>query len=284
MANISELLFTATQELRENGVPDARRDAGSLLAHAIGRDHTFLITRPEAIVSADDEQSFRQLVQQRGRGEPVQYLIGKQEFFGRDFAVTSAVLIPRPETELLVETALELISGNGEATLVCDVGTGSGCIAVSLLCERTRLAGVATDVSAEALAVAKRNAGVHGVAERLNLVLSDCLAAFKARAIFDLVVSNPPYVAENHIAGLQREVRDFEPRSALTPGGDGLSIIRRLLIEGQSAVKPGGHLLLEIGFDQHEKVAAMVQTSAWKLLDIHKDLRGIPRTVALKRI
>jgi len=195
------------------------------------------------------------------------------------------VLIPRPETELLVENALELLKGvNGP--LLCDVGTGSGCVAVTLLHERGDARGFALDLSPAALAFAARNAARHGVHERLRLLVSDCFDALRSDEYremrFDLVASNPPYVAESDIEGLQKEVREHEPRVALTPGGDGLAVIRRLVAEAPEFLKPGGHLLIEIGFDQHEQVAALINPTVWTLLDIYKDLQGIPRTVALR--
>jgi release factor glutamine methyltransferase len=196
--------------------------------------------------------------------------------------VTPAVLIPRPETELLVETALELLGGD-DAPVVCDVGTGSGCVVVSLLHERADARGVALDISPDALAVAARNAARHGVAARVEFFVSDCFGALAPPARgFSLVASNPPYVAESEVEGLQREVRDHEPRVALTPGGDGLSVVRRLLLEAPRHLRPRGHLVFEIGFGQHEAVRALVDARVWTLLDIRRDLQGIPRTVALR--
>jgi release factor glutamine methyltransferase len=195
------------------------------------------------------------------------------------------VLIPRPETELLVEEALKLLKGS-DAPLLCDVGTGSGCIAVALLHEREDARGFALDLSPAALAFAARNAARHGVDERLRLLVSDCFEALRGGAHggvrFDLVASNPPYIAESDIDGLQKEVREHEPRLALTPGGDGLAVIRRLLAEAPAFLKPGGHLLIEIGFGQHEQVASLFDPAVWTLLDIHRDLQGIPRTAALR--
>ena len=158
--------------------------------------------------------------------------------------------------------------------------------AVALLHERGDASGYALDVSTAALAVAARNAARHGVGERLRLLVSDCFDALRSGEHeglrFDLVASNPPYVVEADLEGLQKEVREHEPRVALTPGGDGLAVIRRLVAEAPQFLKPGGHLLLEIGFDQHERVAALIDPTVWTLLDIHRDLQGIPRTVALK--
>ncbi|HET8781668.1 MAG TPA: HemK/PrmC family methyltransferase, partial [Pyrinomonadaceae bacterium] len=161
--------------------------------------------------------------------------------------------------------------------------TGSGCIAVTLLCERSDARAVAVDVSEAALAVAADNARRHGVSERAELKISDCFDAVGQTA-FDLVVSNPPYVSSDALAGLQREVRDHEPLVALSPGGDGLSVIRRLLAEGVAFLKPGGHLIMEIGFDQGEKVQRLVNPGAWQLMEIRPDLQSIPRIVVVRRV
>ncbi|HEX8719597.1 MAG TPA: peptide chain release factor N(5)-glutamine methyltransferase [Pyrinomonadaceae bacterium] len=280
------LLYAATR-LREAGLAEPRREANSLLAHATGRDHAFLITHADDALTAEQLSAFREGVARRAAGEPFQYIAGRQEFYGLEFEVNPDVLIPRPETELLVETALGLLEG-AESPSLCDVGTGSGCIAVALLHELGGARGHALDVSPAALAVAARNAARHGVEGRLRLLVSDCFDALGGAegggVRFDLVASNPPYVAEAQLVGLQREVREHEPRVALTPGGDGLSVIRRLVAEAPRFLKPGGHLLLEIGFDQHERVAALVDPAVWALLDIHKDLQGIPRTVALRLV
>jgi release factor glutamine methyltransferase len=284
---IAEALGEAAAALSAAGVAEPRREAGSLLAHALARDSAFLITHSDDELSAEQRSAFRAAVARRAAGEPFQYIAGRQEFYGLEFEVSAAVLIPRPETELLVETALELLKGE-EAPLVCDVGTGSGCIAVALLHERRDARGFALDISVAALEVAARNAARHGVSGRLRLLVSDCFDALRAEedegVRFDLVASNPPYVAERDLAGLQREVREHEPHVALTPGGDGLSVIRRLIKEAPDFLKPGGHLLLEIGFDQHERVRALIDPEVWTLLDIQRDLQGIPRTVALKLV
>ncbi len=281
--SIAQALVEAAQSLRLAGVPEAGREAASLLAHIISRDHAYLIAHAEELLADSDAGRFREFVERRAAGEPLQYITGRQEFYGLDFEVTPDVLIPRPETELLVEEALELLKGT-DAPLVCDVGTGSGCIAVTLLHERKDAGGVALDVSKAALAVAARNAARHGVGERLRLLVSDCFDALRKEGgeRFDLIASNPPYVAEGEMETLQREVRDYEPRGALTPGGDGLSIVRRLISEAPQFLKPGGHLLIEIGYGQHERVRPLIDPRTWDLLGIREDLQGIPRTVALR--
>jgi release factor glutamine methyltransferase len=286
---IAEALKEAADALRAAGMADARPDARTLLSHTLARDHAFLIAHSDDELAPPAAALFRERVRRRAAGEPVQYITGRQEFYGLEFEVGPAVLIPRPETELLVETALALLRETDAPPLVCDVGTGSGCIPVALLHERRDARACALDISPDALAVAARNAARHDVAERLTLLVSDCFAALdpsRAQA-FNLITSNPPYVTENDFANLQREVRDHEPRIALTPGnddgGDGLSIIRRLFAEAPRFLAEGGHLLCEIGYDQHEAVARLIDESVWTLLDIRRDLQGIPRIVVLRR-
>jgi release factor glutamine methyltransferase len=278
---IARALREATNVLRVASVEEPRREAATLLAATIARDRAFLIAHSDDALAPDHFKLFREHVLRRAAGEPTQYVTGQQEFYGLDFEVSPSVLIPRPETELLVETALELLRDVREPRL-CDVGTGSGCVAVALLHERADARAVAVDISADALRVAARNAARHSVAGRLALVASDCFDALDASHKFDLVASNPPYVTETDLAVLQREVREHEPRAALTPGGDGLSIIRRLLEDAPRFLREGGCLVFEIGYDQHEAVRRLIDAGVWKLIDIHKDLQGIPRTVALR--
>ncbi len=278
--SIAEALLQSSQVLRKAGVPESRREAASLLEHVIKKDRTFLISHAEDYLSPNEIDAFRNAIQRRSRGEPLQYIIGTQDFFGLTFKVSPAVLIPRPETELLVESALEFTN---QDSIICDVGTGSGCIAITLLCERPGASGVAIDVSEAALEVAKENAAEMKVDDRLTFSVSDLFDQIPdGFAPFDLIVSNPPYVAGDVIAGLQREVKDYEPQVALTPGPDGLSIIRRLIVEAPSYLRKDGHMLLEIGFDQSEAVRELTEQSRFQLLDIRPDLQGIPRIVVLK--
>jgi len=212
----------------------------------------------------------------------LQYITGHQAFFNLDFEVTRNVLIPRPETELLVEIALDLLPTADEFFL-CDVGTGSGCIAITILHERPSARALGIDISLPALQVAQKNATRHGVAGRFRLVASDGFSPLNTVRSFSMIVSNPPYVAEAAFPGLQREVREHEPRTALLAGADGLSVIRRLLEEAQHYLVEHGYFLFEIGFDQHDAVERLIDTRLWEVLDIHKDLQRIPRTVALRK-
>ena len=273
---IADSLREATSLLRAADVPEARREAGSLLSFVIGRDRTFLISHAEDPIDEQDQVRFREAVARRAAGEPLQYITGVQDFFGREFRVTTDTLIPRPETELLVEAALEVIV---EGASICDVGTGSGCIAVTLLCERTDARAVAVDISEAALGVAAENARRLGVSDRIRFEVSDCFES--VNGAFDLIVSNPPYVSADALPGLQREVRDHEPLVALSPGEDGLSVIRRLLTDAPRFLKKSGYLIMEIGFDQGEKVREIIDPNVWHLIEIRPDLQCIPRIVVL---
>lgn len=279
---IGEAIQEAARILREMGIPEARREAGSLLSFVLARDRTFLISHSDEQLSVDDFKRYRDLVERRSLGEPLQYITGSQDFYGRSFHVSPDVLIPRPETELLVEAALALL-GNNDAHF-CDVGSGSGCIAVTLLCERLELRGMALDISAGALDITRQNAIRWNVENRLSLEVSDCFDALEPDdSQFELVVSNPPYVSANAVPGLQREVKDHEPMIALSPGPDGLAVIRRLLHETPRFLRKDGFLLLEIGFDQGAAFERLVDPSSFRLVEIRPDLQGIPRIVILQK-
>ncbi|HEX9545208.1 MAG TPA: peptide chain release factor N(5)-glutamine methyltransferase [Pyrinomonadaceae bacterium] len=282
--SIAEAILHGANRLRKAGVPEERREAGSLLMYVLDRDHTHILAHAEDELTDEQVEKFSESLDARALSRPLQYITGRQEFFGLEFEVNSDVLIPRPETELLVEAALSIVSAN-ETPFICDVGTGSGCIVVTLLHKLPGARGTALDISAAALAVAERNATRHGVQERLSFVTSDCFAGLGPDfgSGFDLIVSNPPYVAERAVAGLQREVRDFEPRIALIAGEDGLSVIRRLLVESSDYLKSGGCLIFEMGFDQHDAVRQHIDENAWELVEIYDDLQGIPRIVALMK-
>lgn len=289
--SIAEAILHGANKLRQAGVSEARREAGALVAHVLVRDRSFILSHAEDAIEPEQLAQLHDQIQRRARGEPLQYITGRQEFFGLDFEVTSDVLIPRPETELLVETALNLIGRRDAASFICDVGTGSGCVAITLLHElratpATRA--VAIDISPAAIAVAKRNAARHSVLDEIDFVISDCFTSLELRSVhrpaFDLIVSNPPYVEEGALADLQREVRDYEPKLALAAGVDGLMIIRRLLLDSGAFLKTGGHLLFEIGFNQSAAVEQLIDQNKWRLHDIYKDLQGIPRTVALQKL
>jgi release factor glutamine methyltransferase len=282
--SIAKALMDAAQLLRKAGVGEPRREAGSLLSSVLGKDRTFLISHVEDLLDDDSLIQFQKSIERRADGEPLQYITGVQDFFGREFRVTPDVLIPRPETELLVEAALEIVGRTGITPSICDVGTGSGCIAITLLCEIGSARAVALDRSAAAIEIAKLNAQNLSVSERMEFAVSDCFDSLDPhRQRFGLIVSNPPYVNAAMIEGLQREVRDHEPLIALSPGPDGLALIQRLLAEAPPFIENDGHMIIEIGFDQGDAVRELVDDQAWQLLEIRPDLQGIPRIVVLAK-
>ena len=278
--SISKAILEGAEGLRAAGVAEARRESGSLLAHAIGRDRTFVVTHADELLETTAILAFRRLIGRRAAGEPLQYLTGHQEFFKLDFEVTSDVLIPRPETELIVEIGLELLKGNADP-LIADIGTGSGCVAISLLHELSGARAIATDISPRALQIAQRNADRHGVTDRLTVIESDCFAKVDLDRPFSLIASNPPYIRDGVMETLQREV-GYEPRTALAGGPDGLDIVRRLLREASPFLRPGGHFVFEIGFGQNALVEQLINQDVWELTEMRPDLQGIARAVVLR--
>jgi release factor glutamine methyltransferase len=275
MAQASDVLFQV-------GIEDARRNAGSLLGHVLGRDPAFLLAHSEELLTDEQALMFQNCIARRAAGEPQQYITGHQEFYKLDFEVTPDVLIPRPETEAIVEATLQVLKDE-RAPYLADIGTGSGCIAISILKERNDALAVATDTSAAALAIASRNAQLHGVNDRLKLIESDLLTELEAREQFFLLASNPPYVADDDWASLPREVRNYEPRRALTSGADGLTVIRRLLLDTPQYLRAGGHLVFEIGFGQEQPVRDLIDSGVWQLTEVRRDLQGVPRTILLQK-
>lgn len=280
MANLDEILREAGDRLEEHGVADARREAASLLEFTLSRNKTFLYSHPEYELSNDEESRYRSFVERRAGREPFQYIVGRQEFCGLELEVTPDVLIPRPETEMLVERAVGILSGM-DAPRFCEVGVGSGCIAVSILHQVQGTSAVGLEISPAALQVARRNAETNGVEDRLELRESDVFSALEGEK-FDLVVSNPPYVRVADIGSLQPEVRDFEPHTSLTDGGDGVSIIRRIIEGAPDVLQPGGGVLIEIGFDQGYPVGKMFRPEIWDRIEIVPDFQGIPRMASAR--
>lgn len=281
---LHDLVEAARIELLKAGVKadEARLDSELIARHVFGWDRArFIVSRrhvvPEATVRAIDA-----LVRRRARREPLAYIVGEKEFWGRPFTVGPGVLIPRPETELVIETVLSLAMANVGTGRFVDVGTGSGCLAVTLALERPGWSGWATDIEAGALAIARANAARHGVGDRLAFVEGDLLAGTPAAV--DLIVSNPPYAAIPDKPSLQPEVRDWEPPTALFGGEDGLDTIRRLVAAAVPALRPGGWLVFEIGAGQSAAVESLVQQRPeFANLAITADLQGIPRTVRVRR-
>jgi release factor glutamine methyltransferase len=287
---LRQTLRAGLQKLLEHQVPSAQLAAELLLMHALACDRTFLYTNPEKEIPREIADRYFALVAERSTGKPTQYITGHQEFWGLDFVVTPDVLIPRPETEHVVETVLAILARAGRAKderlRIADVGTGSGCIALALASELPRAIVFGADISRMALVIASDNASRLGMPDRVKFLESDLLARLlddDFRSTFDFIVSNPPYVSRNELDKVQREVRDFEPRIALGDLESGDEMYRRLFPEALSALKPGGHVVVEIGYNMCDMVVALLG-SEWMDVEVVPDLRGIPRVVCARKV
>jgi release factor glutamine methyltransferase len=274
----------AIGEFKRAHVEPAGLPADLLLAHILGWDRVRVLSRPELSLEEDAWIRYQALVHRCAKGEPLQYLTGQQEFYGLLLRVTPDVLIPRPETELLVEEALSLMRGLSLPEIrFLDIGTGSGCIAVSVAHEFSGSVGWAVDISAAALRIARDNAVRHGVTARIQFVQADLLECFSLAPAFHLVLSNPPYVAREEYDSLPAAVRNHEPRGALFGGENGLEIYRRLIPDAASRLMPGGYLLLELGAGQQKSVEKLVETGGYTSLKVLNDLQGIPRCLVARK-
>jgi release factor glutamine methyltransferase len=260
---------------------DAALDAEVLARKVLVCDRAGYVVRLRDEEPADFADPYRTLVDRRCRREPVAYILGEREFWGRPFEVTRDVLIPRPETELIVEEALELFPPGRTPRIIVDVGTGSGCLAVALALEFPEARVIATDISAAALDVARRNADSNGVAGRIDFRQGDLVEPVTEDA--DLIVSNPPYVASGDAPGLVPEVREHEPHVALFAGTDGLSLYARLFPSAAKRLAPGGRLIVEVGYDQDARVAQIASRDGWTLSHVRQDLQAITRTLVFTR-
>lgn len=280
MHTIADVRKWAIEELKRARIESPALTADVLLGFVVGRDRVYLLSHDDEIVPEEARNRLERLVRRRAGGEPLQHLTGRQEFYGLEFSVSPQVLIPRPETEILVEKALELLdTALPPCARFVDVGAGSGCIAISVAHHRPTSIGWAVDLSAAALRVARDNAARHGVSDRILLIQSDLLECFPLRPCFHLILCNPPYVALKECDNLQPEVRDHEPRQALFGGESGLEIYARLLPGISPRLVPGGFLLLEVGAGQAAEVGQLVENEALHLEMTLNDLQGIPRCV-----
>ena len=282
MPLLHERLAEARRTLTAAGIDqdEAAIDVEVLARHVLGWDRGQLVTRLREPVPITLEPQFEQLMDRRRAREPIAYIVGHREFWGREFEVTPAVLVPRPETEIIIEEAIEEAGARSFRTIV-DVGTGSGCLAVTLALEFPAARVLATDISPAALAVTRRNAGKHSVEARVTCVEGDVLAAIDEPA--DLIVSNPPYVPSGDAGHLQPEVERYEPPAALFGGTDGLDVIRRLFATAPARLAGGGRLIVEFGFGQEADVRGLAGAAGWRVVRIRADLQGIPRTAVLGR-
>jgi release factor glutamine methyltransferase len=284
---ILSILEWTTGYFRKYNIDSPRLDAEILLAHSLGLKRIDLYLRYDQPLGTEERAAFKRVVKRRAAREPVAYIVGRREFWGLDLMVDSNVLTPRPETERVVEIALDFLktATAGSAPQVMDLGTGSGCIALALAHDCPSAQVVATDISRSALAVARRNIERYRLADRIRLVAGRGVDMLDAQgAGFDLIVANPPYIPSADIAGLEPEVRDYEPRSALDGGGDGLVAYRRIIPAAAAHLRPGGLLVLEIGWDQGAAVGRLAERSQ-RYRDVRciADYSGRDRVMCLTR-
>jgi release factor glutamine methyltransferase len=280
-------LQSAIARLTAESVPSPRLNAETLLMFTLNCDRAHLFAHPERELTAEEQSRYDEALTQRAKGVPAQYITGHQEFWGMDFIVSPAVLIPRPETEHVIETVLKLIDNDGGRTLspggqrqIVDVGTGSGCIALALAKELPQAEIHATDISLAALEIARANAARHQLENRIHFHQTDLMHDL-AHGTFDFVVSNPPYVGESEEDQVQLEVRKFEPRAAVFAGPTGLEVIERLIPLARTALKPHGWLVMEISGTIADPVQRIL--SSWQQVDITNDLQGIPRVASARK-
>ncbi len=276
---LRQALTAAIEHLTEHSVGSPRMNAETLLMFVLNSDRAYLYAHPEYELTADEQTRYDEAIAERSTGKPAQYITGHQEFWGMDLIVSPAVLIPRPETEHVIETVLELARAK-QASRIVDVGTGSGCIALALATELPWARVEAVDISPAALEVARANAHRLQLDHRIIFQQRDLLAGAPA-ATYDFVVSNPPYVPESEPEKAQREVREFEPKVAVFAGESGLEVYRRLVPQARAALKPGGWLVVEIGYSLAAAVHELVKD--WAEVQVKPDLQRIPRVVAARR-
>jgi release factor glutamine methyltransferase len=277
--SVGRVLTWATQDFRARGFDSPRLDAELLLADALGLDRVRLFLEHERALTSDELARYRAAIQRRRKGEPIAYIRGVREFFGLPIQVDSRVLVPRPDTEILVETALRRTDQHDLFGTALDVCTGSGCVALAFASRRRTWRVWASDVSEDALVVARDNAlrlGINNVAFKH----SDLFAALDPRLKFTLITANPPYIPEAEIPSLQVDVRDFEPHLALSGGPDGLDVVRRLILDARSRLTPGACLALELHYDQAERVRDLLSAAGYNAIETNQDYGGHQRVVS----
>jgi len=276
---IESVLRWATDDFRSRGIESPRLDADLLLASALGTTRVQLFVDAGKPLAADELGRFRELVKRRRAREPIAYILGTREFYGRSFRVDRRVLVPRPDTEALVEAALERTRAVSMSMRALDLCTGSGCVAITLARERPTSLVFATDASADALAVARDNALRLG-ANRVAFRLGDLYAAVDAALRFDLITANPPYIAAGEIGTLQPDVRDFEPRLALEAGSDGLALLRRVVAGAPAHLARAGVLAVEVGAGQAQAVGDLFAGAGFDAIEVRRDYARIERVVS----
>ena len=281
MTTIGEVLVDLTERLRKAEITSARLDARLLVAHILGVPGTTVFSHPERPISTEEEERLRQAGDRRLRREPMSHILGRREFWSLSFKVTADTLDPRPDTETVVEAALSVVADRQAALRLLDFGSGTGCILLALLSELPQASGVGVDASPAALAVARENAKTLGLSHRAGFVLGDWGQGIDQ--CFDVILANPPYIAECEIDGLEAEVALYEPRQALSGGEDGLDCYRALAPDVARLLKPGGTAVLEVGKGQADAVGRLLQNQGLLLLAARSDLAGVERCVLALR-
>jgi release factor glutamine methyltransferase len=283
---VLEVIQRSTEFLAKKGVDSPRLQAELLLAHLLKLPRMQLYLNFERALSAAEVDIFRELIRRRSQREPLQYVIGSTSFCGLEIAVNRHVLIPRSETELLAERGWQFLTqlpaSNHQPSIALDFGTGSGCVAIALAVRSPRAQISALEISAEALELSRQNVERHAMAERIHLICGDGLAVLPARSVFDLIISNPPYVPTAEIETLQPEVREYEPRGGLDGGTDGMDFFRRMAREAGPFLKPGGRLMLEFGDGQADAIRQIVERENWIVEAVQEDYTHRPRIIILK--
>jgi release factor glutamine methyltransferase len=281
---IRAAMMGGAQFLRAAGIQSARLDAEVLLRHVLDMEKTEFYLNVEAALKIEQEKCFQELLHRRAEREPLAYITGRKEFWSLDFLVNAKVLIPRPETERLVEIALKRLELAGAKTRILDLGTGSGAVAVCLATERLAAEIWAVDISLCALDVARRNAERHGVLEKVHFLRGDLFEPIEAGKSFHLIVSNPPYIRSDEMATLAPEVREWEPALALDGGSDGLDFYRRIIGDAHRYLEPGGSIALEIGADMGETISALfARCGGYEEASVYQDYAGSNRVIAAVR-
>ena len=278
--NIATALKSATSVLQASGIDEPRREAAALMGFVLGQSRAYLIAHDDQELSAAQSQLFSTAIERRAAREPLQYITGTAEFCGYEFEVRPGVLIPRPETEMLVAAAAEYLRTIPSPRFL-EIGIGTGCIAISVLKDVQSSSAVGVDIAPEPVELTRRNADLLHVGDRLDLRIGDLFQPVAGER-FNAVISNPPYVPAADLPQLQPEVRDFEPHKALTDGGSGLSIIQRIVDAAPEHLIPGGLLAIEFGFGQASAVANMFDRSIWSSIQVANDIRSIERMVTAK--
>ena len=277
---LKELYLSGKEMLADSGIEGCGYESSLLIYELLGKGLNEIYTYPELTVSNIDAERFYSIIERRIKGEPVSYITGRRDFYSRRFYVNRDVLIPRSETELLVESVLDIAPPEANMN-IADAGTGSGCIAVTLLLERALINVIATDISIKALLVSRINAIHYGVMSRIWLSNTDLLSSVKPSSL-DVVVSNPPYVSRFDYDRLDKDVKDYEPRQALLGGDDGLDMTRQLIADAAVVLKEGGSCFIETGYDQAEKVSNIFKQNGFTEVQGFRDTNGIKRVVAAK--